>query len=94
MICFHHHDSKKFAFSIFRTKPSEKVVEDYVERLKALITDSHKIKTLQNLMNEIPTKVLVDEFSKTYVNELLKRNVDVKSLLTFLKSSLDHKTMF
>lgn len=72
-------------FSIHANLPDSATYEEFVANLKALLRDYQSTQSFQSLLDAIPTHILVEEFSQSYLDELLRRGIDVGSLVAFLQ---------
>jgi hypothetical protein len=72
-------------FSLFTNKPEEECYRNFIENFKKIIITQEQARSIQTLLHEIPTYILVEEFSSSYLDELSKRGIDVIALLSFLQ---------
>ncbi len=76
------------AFTIYNNKPDQENYEQFSNLLKDTIQNCENSRNVQLILQNIPTHILVEEFSSSYLNELVKRGVDVEALLYFLQKRL------
>lgn len=85
LILFFDKYTNTVAFDLISASPTATDCEHFIESVIKHINNWEQTRTLQTLLFEIPTHILVGEFSNTYIDELLKRGVDVNALLCFLQ---------
>ena len=85
---FYFRESGRFAFAINVNKPNMKDYESFINDLNATLSEiSHK-GFIKVALENIPTRILIEEFSASYVKELMNRGVDVQALLAFTQKNI------
>jgi hypothetical protein len=88
---FYNKYTNNVAFSFFNDKPDKQHYEQFIHTLKEIISKCENTRNLQSILNNIPTHILIEEFSSSYLDELVKRGIDVGSLLCFLQKRVSHQ---
>lgn len=73
------------AFSLCTNKPDGDQYDNFVETLQKVIVSRDQTRSIQSILSEIPTHILVEEFSSSYIDELSRRGIEVSTLLSFLQ---------
>lgn len=85
LLLYYSKYSNLVLFRVFVNKPSKVDYERFIAKLNEAIADTTKARTLRSIMTNIPTHTLVQEFSISYIEELVHRGIDVSLLLVFLQ---------
>ncbi len=72
-------------FSLFTNKPEPKSYSEFLELLAKIILNQEQTRTIRSILHDIPTHILIDEFSTSFLEELVRRGLDVNALLSFLQ---------
>lgn len=76
-------------FALHKNNPDKDSFSKFTETLHDTIRDSNQRKTINEILANIPTHILVDEFSTSYISELFSRDVDISSMLIFLTKKVE-----
>ncbi len=86
---YRNHDGQ---FILVKNNPNKHEFEFFVKKFQEVLKDAADAQTLKSIVEQIPTEILLNNFGMIVMNELQKRDVDVKSYLTFLRNSINNKT--
>ncbi len=80
-----------YHLTLFRNKPNKVEFENFIDKFQETISLSQHSQTIQSIIEQIPTEVLVNEFSTSVMKELARRDIDVQGYLLFLRNTLNNK---
>ncbi|MEO8402219.1 MAG: hypothetical protein ABI597_10570 [Gammaproteobacteria bacterium] len=76
--------TNQISFALYTNNPDKETFSKFIEKLHNAINNTNQRKTINEILASIPTHILVDEFSSSYISELVRREVDISSMMKFI----------